>query len=69
MIFASSLAGNIPRLGDVGDFTTNVYTKHTLQIYEKLSYESLNRQFCQTRVSGCPFLYGLRRVVTLNFVF
>jgi hypothetical protein len=36
--------------GDGGDFTTNVHTKHTLQIYGKLSYEALNRHFCQTAV-------------------
>ena len=24
-------------------------------IYEKLPYEALNRHFCQTAVSGCPF--------------
>jgi hypothetical protein len=33
-------------------FTTNVHTKHTLQIYEKLSYEALNRQFFVGAVSG-----------------
>jgi len=37
-------------LGEGGDLTTNVHTKHTLQIYEKLSYEALNRHFCQTAV-------------------
>jgi len=26
-----------------------------LQIYEKLSYEALNRHFCQTRVMRSPF--------------
>ena len=37
-------------LGEGGDFTAELDTKHTLQIYEKLSYEALNRHFCQTRV-------------------
>lgn len=37
-------------------FTTNVHTKHTLQIYEKLSYEALNRQFFVGAVSGWAFL-------------
>ena len=32
----------------------NFHTKHTLQIYEKLSYEELNRHFCQTAVISCP---------------
>ena len=44
------LAANVLRLGEGGDLTTNVHTKHTLQIYEKLSYEALNRHFCQTAV-------------------
>ncbi|MFY9307612.1 MAG: hypothetical protein WAQ28_01050, partial [Bacteroidia bacterium] len=48
------------RLGEGGDLTTNVHTKHTLQIYEKLSYEALNRHFCQTAVCAsherCPTL-------------
>ncbi len=34
-----------------GDFTTNVHTKHAVQIYEKLSYEALNRHFCQGAVT------------------
>ena len=52
MVARSSLrlAYNVLRLGEGGDFTTNVHTKHTLQIYEKLSYEVLNRHFCQTAV-------------------
>ena len=33
------------QLQEVGDFTTKLHTKHTLQTYEKLSYEALNRQF------------------------
>jgi hypothetical protein len=37
-------------LAKVAILTTNVHTKHTLQIYEKLSYEALNRHFCQTAV-------------------
>jgi hypothetical protein len=52
-----SLATNVLRLGEGGDFTTNVHTKHTLQIYEKLSYEALNRHFCQTAVSGWASLF------------
>ena len=37
-------------LCEVGDFTAELDTKHTLQIYEKVSYEALNRHFFQTRV-------------------
>jgi len=53
------LTGNVLRLGDGGDLTTNVHTKHTLQIYEKLSYEALNRHFCQTAVSGWASLFSV----------
>jgi len=38
------------QLQEVGDFTTELATKQTLQIYLKLSYEALNRHFCQTAV-------------------
>ena len=51
------MTGNVSRLGEGGDFTTNVHTKHTLQIYDKLSYEELNRHFCQTAVSGWASLF------------
>ena len=37
-------------LGEGGGFTAELATKHTLQIYEKLSYEALNLQLCQNRV-------------------
>ena len=40
-----------------GDFTTNVHTKHTLQIYDKLSYEELNRHFCQTAVLVAQLIF------------
>jgi len=50
------LAYNGLRLGEVGDLTKNVNTKHALQIYKKLPYEALHRQFCQTAVIGCGFL-------------
>ena len=30
---------------------------NTLQIYDKLSYEELNRHFCQTAVSGWASLF------------
>jgi len=50
---------NVLRLGEGGDLTTNVHTKHTLQIYEKLSYEALNRHFCQTAVSGWASLFSV----------
>jgi len=53
------LAYNGLRLGEGGDLTTNVHTKHTLQIYEKLSYEALNRHFCQTAVSGWASLFSV----------
>ncbi|MBK7243529.1 MAG: hypothetical protein IPH98_06665 [Saprospiraceae bacterium] len=46
-----SLAGNVLRLGEGGDFTTNFHTKHAVQIYEKLSYEARNRHFCQGAVT------------------
>ena len=49
------LACNGFGLGEGGVCTTNVHTKHTLQIYEKLSYEALNRHFCQTRVMPSLF--------------
>lgn len=52
------LAINVLRLGEGGDFTTNVHTKHTLQIYEKLSYEALNRHFCQTAVCASNVKYS-----------
>ena len=51
---ANNLATNVSRLGEGGDLTTNVHTKHALQIYEKLSYEALNRHFCQTAVISWP---------------
>ena len=54
-----TLAANVSRLGEGGDLTTNVHTKHTLQIYEKLSYEALNRHFCQTAVSGWASLFSV----------
>ena len=59
--FARSLSikHNGLRLGEGGDLTTNVHTKHTLQIYEKLSYEALNRHFCQTAVSGWASLFSV----------
>ena len=50
----NDISPNVLRLGEGGDFTTNVHTKHTLQIYEKLSYEVLNRHFCQTAVISWP---------------
>ena len=53
------IATNVLRLGEGGDLTTNVHTKHTLQIYEKLSYEALNRHFCQTAVSGWASLFSV----------
>ena len=48
------MCANGLRLGEGGDFTTNVHTKHTLQIYEKLSYEAISRHFCQTAVISWP---------------
>ena len=41
-------------LAKVAILPLNFHTKHTLQIYEKLSYEALNRHFCQTAVISCP---------------
>jgi hypothetical protein len=51
------MAYNGFRLGEGGDFTTNVDTKHELQTYEKVSNEALNRHFCQADVTcwrSCP---------------
>ena len=49
-------------------FTTNVDTKHTLQIYEKLSYEALNRHFCQTAVISWPSVSrGCKVLVLFEF--
>jgi hypothetical protein len=50
------------RLGEGGDFTTNVLTKHTVQIYEKLSYEALNRHFCQTAVTSWRSVFRVVKV-------
>ena len=50
-------------LGEGGGFTVELDTKHTLQIYEKLSYEALNLRFCQTRVT-CWASFGQRAVVS-----
>ena len=41
-------------LAKVAILPLNFHTKHTLQIYDKLSYEALNRHFCQTAVISCP---------------
>jgi len=49
----ATLTANGLRLGVVAVFTTNVDTKHTLQIYEKLSYEALHPPLRQTAVIGC----------------
>jgi len=53
---STSLACNVLRLGVVADFTTNVDTKHTVQIYEKLLYEAHHPPFCQTAVVCSYFL-------------
>jgi hypothetical protein len=53
------VVANVLRIGEGGDFTAELDTKHTLQIYEKLSYEALNRHFCQTAVMCCPY-FGQR---------
>jgi hypothetical protein len=54
------MACNVLRVGEGGDFTTEHYTKHTLQIYEKLSYEALPRHFCQLKISKAkPVLYAV----------
>ena len=49
---SATLAGNVSQLTEGRGFTTNVDTKHTVQIYEKLSYELLHRHFCKTRVTS-----------------
>jgi hypothetical protein len=53
------LQATVCGLAKVAIFTTNVDTKHTLQIYEKLSYEALNRHFCQTAVISWPSVHRL----------
>ena len=56
------------RLGEGGYFTTELHTEHTLQIYEKLSYEALNRHFCQTAVISWPsVLRGCEVAVRCGF--
>jgi len=45
-------------LAKVAISTTNVHTKRTIQIYEKLSYEAQNRHFCQTAVRRMCFEVG-----------
>ena len=45
-------------LAKVAFYTTIVHTKHTLQIYEKLSYEARNRHFCQTAVCALNGKYS-----------
>ena len=45
------MTANVLRLGVVAVFTTNVDTKHTLQIYEKQSYEARHPPLRQTAVS------------------
>ena len=52
MMMLFIIVPNVLQLKEVGDFTTNVHTNHTLQIYEKLSYEALNRQFLVGAVIG-----------------
>ena len=42
-------------LAKVAIFTTNIHTKHTLQIYDKPTYKALNRHFCQTAVIASGF--------------
>jgi hypothetical protein len=45
---------NGSRLGEGGDFHHKCSYEAQTSIYEKLSYEALNRHFCQTDVIGCP---------------
>lgn len=55
--------------GEGGDFTTNVHTKHILQIYEKLSYKALKRHFCQTAVLVAQFPKYTKKYLPKRFVF
>jgi hypothetical protein len=54
IVSSVTLAPNVLRLGEGGVLPLNFNMKHTLQIYEKLSYEAQNRHFCQTAVISCP---------------
>ena len=62
MFLGSAVLYNGIRLSE-SDYTTELDTKYSLQIYEKLSYEALNRHFCKTAVS-CWASFCKRSVVT-----
>jgi hypothetical protein len=45
-------------LAKVAFLPRNFIRRTALQLYEKLSYEALNRHFCQTAVTGCPSVFS-----------
>jgi hypothetical protein len=51
---------------EVGDLQHKTFTKHTLQIYNKLSYEALSRQFLVGDVMG--WFYSVYKNFTTFFV-
>ena len=46
---------NVLRLGEGGDFTTELYSKRTFQIYEELSCEARTRHFLPNRCCASAF--------------
>jgi hypothetical protein len=58
---------NIFGLGKGGDFTTNVDAETTLQIYEKLSCQPLNRPLLQTHVMPSAYSHSIS-ILSISFV-
>jgi hypothetical protein len=56
------LTTNGLRLGVVADFTTNVHTKNTVQIYEKLSYEARHPPLRQTAVTSWRSVFSVLEI-------
>ncbi|MFY9592377.1 MAG: hypothetical protein WAP54_10390, partial [Bacteroidales bacterium] len=56
-VFFLHLAVTFSGLAKVAIFTTNVDAENQTLINHKCVCGALNRHFCQTRVSGCPFIY------------
>jgi len=53
-------------LAKVAILPLNFHTKHTHQIYEKLSYEALNRHFCQAAVTSWRSVVLVLKRFTVN---
>jgi hypothetical protein len=60
------MKANVLRLGVVAVYTTNVDTKHTLQIYEKQSYEARHPPLRQTAVSCWRSFVRVLKRFTVN---